>query len=300
MPDALPARLDAAIARRAPILSADTDAVRLVDGAGDGFPGHTVESFAGRLLVSTSDGAPDPALMAALPGGSAIYGKRLDRHHKEAPAHLAGPAVDEPFLASENGMHFEISFQSGYSQGIFLDQRDNRAAIRQRMRPGMRLLNTFAYTGAFSVAAALGGAETITLDLSQVYLDWAKRNFTHNSLDPAAHHFCKGDTFHWLRRFARQGRRFDAVVLDPPTFSRDEKGKVFRVERDFGELAALAWQVLEPGGFLLCCTNFRGIETRDFERQIAAAVPRPVQLRSSPMPADFTDVPYLKSVWAGD
>jgi 23S rRNA (cytosine1962-C5)-methyltransferase len=165
------------------------------------------------------------------------------------------------------------------------------------MRPGHKLLNTFAYTGAFSVSAAMVGAETTTLDLSQTYLDWAKRNLCHNSLDPAAHHFCKGDTFHWLRRFARQGRRFDGIVLDPPTFSRDEKGKVFRVENDFGELAALAAQVLAPGGWLFCCTNFRGMTPAEFERQIRSKLPRPMTARHAPMPGDFTDRAYLKSVW---
>ncbi len=165
------------------------------------------------------------------------------------------------------------------------------------MRPGLKLLNTFAYTGAFSIAAAAAGAETTTLDLSQPYLDWAKRNFHHNRLDPAAHHFCKGDTFHWLRRFVKQGRRFDAIVLDPPTFSRDENGRVFRVEKDFGELAALAMQALATDGWLLCCTNFRGISARDFERMLLARLPRPMRAGHAAMPPDFTDTAYLKSVW---
>ncbi len=165
------------------------------------------------------------------------------------------------------------------------------------MAPGLRLLNTFAYTGAFSVAAAMAGAETTTLDLSQPYLDWAKRNFSHNSLDPAEHHFCKGDTFHWLRRFAKQGRRFDGIVLDPPTFSRDEKGKVFRVEENFGELAALAIDILAPDGWVLCSTNCRNLGLNEFQKQLRNASRRPMSSRHSNMPADFTDEPYLKSVW---
>jgi 23S rRNA (cytosine1962-C5)-methyltransferase len=143
----------------------------------------------------------------------------------------------------------------------------------------------------------MSGAETTTLDLSQPYLDWAKRNFSHNGLDPSAHHFCKGDTFHWLRRFAKQGRQFDIIILDPPTFSRDEKGKVFRVENDFGELAALAAAVLASGGTLLCCTNFRRMSPWEFERQISSALPRPIKARHAAMPEDFTDEPYLKSLW---
>jgi len=290
--------LEVAVSRRAWLLTAQTDAVRLIDSAGDGLPGIILETFAGRLLLSTTDGRV-PAEMRhwLMDRGESCYVKRLDPHQKESPRHLCGPQVNEPFLIRENGLSFEISFQSGYSQGLFLDQRDNRAETRRRMRPGLRLLNTFAYTGGFSVAAASSGAETTTLDLSQPYLERAKRNLSYNSLDPAGHHFCKGDTFHWLRRFARQGRRFDAIVLDPPTFSRDEKGRVFRVENDFGELAALAAEILAPDGCLLCCTNFRGIPPHEFERLASSRLPRPMKSRHAPMPPDFTAPPYLKSLW---
>jgi 23S rRNA (cytosine1962-C5)-methyltransferase len=290
--------LEAAVARRASLVTEETSAVRLIDGAGDGLPGLILESFAGRWLLSTTTATIPPAVGGWLRDlGVSCYWKRLDQHQKESPAHLAGPETTAPFLIRENGISYEISFQSGYSQGIFLDQRDNRAEVRRRMRPGMKLLNTFAYTGAFSVAAAMAGAETTTLDLSQTYLDWANRNLCHNSIDPAAHHFCRGDSFHWLRRFARQGRCFDGVVLDPPTFSRDEKGKIFRVGNDFGELAALAAQVLAPGGWLLCCTNFRGMSPAEFERQIRSRLLRPMTARHAPMPPDFTDTPYLKALW---
>ena len=199
--------LDAAVAKRKSLLTDQTNAVRLIDGAGDGLPGVFLETYADRWLLSTTTGHIAPQVREWLRDRQvSCYWKPLDQHQKESPSLLCGPEVTEPFLIRENGICYEISFQSGYSQGIFLDQRDNRAEVRRLMRPGLRLLNTFAYTGAFSVAAAMAGAETTTLDLSQPYLDWAKRNFSHNSLDPAAHHFCKGDTFHWLRRFAKQGR----------------------------------------------------------------------------------------------
>lgn len=290
--------LETSLTKRARLLDAQTDAVRLVDGAGDGLPGIVLETFAGRWLVSTTGGDLPGELRHWLHGqGHSCYWKRLDQHQKASPVHLSGPPTEAPFLIRENGIQFEISFQSGYSQGIFLDQRDNRAEVRHLMAPGLRLLNTFAYTGAFSVAAAMAGAETTTLDLSQPYLDWARRNLSHNSLDPTAHHFCKGDTFHWLRRFAKQGRTFDGIVLDPPTFSRDEKGKVFRVEENFGELAALAADVLAPDGWILCSTNCRTIGLNDFQRQLRGAIRRPMRARHSKMPADFADESYLKSVW---
>jgi 23S rRNA (cytosine1962-C5)-methyltransferase len=290
--------LENAVAKRRPLLTAETNAARLVDGAGDGLPGLIIESYAGHWLVSTTG----HQLAAEVRGwlreqGVSCYWKCLDPQLKAAPQHLSGPEITAPFVIMENGLTAEISFQAGYSQGIFLDQRDNRAAVRSLMQPGMKLLNTFAYTGVFSVAGAMAGAETTTLDLSQPYLEWAKRNFAHNQLDPTAHHFCKGDTFHWLRRFAKQGRTFDGIVLDPPTFSRDEKGKVFRVEEHFGELAALAADLLTPGGWLLCSTNCRHLALNDFQKQLRSAIHRPLTTRHAEMPADFTDVSYLKSVW---
>lgn len=289
---------DAAIARRAPLRTAATNALRLIDGEGDGLQGVYLEDFAGRLLLSTAGIHIPPEIASWLRNtNQCAYTKHLDHDQRSSPIHFSGPTQDDPFLIRENGLHYEISFQSGYSQGIFLDQRDNRRTLAGECRPGMTVLNTFAYTGAFSVAAASSGATTTTLDLSAPYLEWAKRNFAHNHLTATEHHFCKGDTFHWLRRFARQGRRFDRIILDPPTFSRDEKGKVFCVERDFGELAALAAAVLQPSGKILCCTNFRGISVPDFTRLIRSRLRGNWKASPAPMPQDFTAPPYLKSVW---
>ncbi len=289
--------LVSALAKRAPLLTDDTNALRLIDGAGDGLPDLVLETYADHwLLASTTTISPQVGEWLRDHHHS-CYGKRLDPHLKESPSHLCGPQVTAPFLIREHSLNYEISFQAGYSHGIFLDQRLNRAEVHRLMRPGLKLLNTFAYTGAFSVAAASAGAQTTTLDLSQTYLDWAKRNFIHNHLDPADHHFCKGDTFHWLRRFAKQGRKFDAIILDPPTFSRDDRGKVFRVEHHFGQLAALAANILTQDGWLLCCTNCRSISPREFESQLLDELPRPLRPHHARMPADFTDTPYLKSIW---
>jgi 23S rRNA (cytosine1962-C5)-methyltransferase len=285
--------LDEAVAKRGAIPDGGTDALRLVDGAGDGVAGFALEEYAGRWMAMTPGseirGEVKDWLKAS---GRSVYWKRLDRHQRESPMHLYGEEVESSFLIRENGLSFEVSFQSGYSQGIFLDQRLNRAEVMRRMAGGGKLLNLFSYTGGFSVAGAMGGAETTTLDLSAPYLEWARRNFQLNGLEDAAHHFCKGDAFHWLKRFAKQGRKFDGIVIDPPTFSRDEKGKVFRVEKDFGELAALAGRVLAKDGWMLCCTNFRGVSERDFMKQIARS-----GMEAAAMPEDFSEEPYLKSVW---
>jgi len=291
--------VDSAIAKRQPLRSPATNLLRLVDGDGDGLPGIYLESLGEHWLVSTRGPALSNELKATLLERAplSLYWKRLDQHQKESPRHLGGKQAPEHFSGLENGLKARLSFQSGYSQGIFLDQRDNRKALRELIAPGQTLLNTFAYTGFFSVAAAAAGAITSTLDLSQVYLDWARENFRLNEMDPADHYFCKGDTFHWLKRFAKQGRRFDTIVLDPPTFSRDDKGKVFRVEKDYGHLFQLALDCLAPGGTILACHNYRGMTVAEFEEELRVVAPRSAALRSLKMPPDFSESPYLKSVW---
>lgn len=290
--------IEKSLSKRNSLLDGDTDLVRLIDGTGDGLPGIYLESYGEGWLVSTSGSGLNPDLRDTLADfGKPLYLKRLDEHQKESPVHLSGPEMPEYFEGRENGLACRLSFQSGYSQGIFIDQRDNRHALREKIQPGQTVLNTFAYTGFFSIAAAVAGAVTSTLDLSQVYLDWARENFLANGMDPAEHYFCKGDTFHWLRRFAKQGRKFDAIILDPPTFSRDDKGKVFRVEKDYGRLFELALACLAPGGSILACTNFRNMSAQEFESQLRAVSRRKACFESIKMPPDFTAEPYLKSVW---
>ncbi len=291
--------LDRAIQRRTPLELLDTNALRLVDGSGDDLPGLTIDEFAGRRLLSTSEPELPPDLQTwAREIGLTAYWKHLDQHEMDPPAHLADRQQSEPFNILEHGIRFRVSFQAGYSQGIFLDQRDNRLRVRHRCQPGDAILNTFAYTGAFSVCAALAGALTTTLDLSQTYLDWARENFQLNQIDPATQHFCKGDTFHWLQRFAKQGRTFRGIILDPPTFSRDDEGKVFRAEEDYGRLVELASACLAPHGWILCTTNCRRLPHATFERTVLKALPQASRLNSYPMPPDFTGEPYLKTLLA--
>jgi 23S rRNA (cytosine1962-C5)-methyltransferase len=291
--------LDSAFAKRKSLLSPNNDLVRLIDGEGDDFPGIYLETLGGHWLISSQGPSLSQELKVELlhRAPRSLYWKRLDQHQKESPVHLGGEEAPEYFEGLENGLKMRLSFQSGYSQGIFLDQRDNRAALRELMAPGKTLLNTFAYTGLFSIVAAAAGATTSTLDLSQVYLDWSRENFRLNEMDPAEHYYCKGDTFHWLRRFARQGRRFDAIVLDPPTFSRDNRGKIFRVEKDYPSLFELALACLTPGGSILACHNYRGMTAKEFEDQLRELAPSESQIRSTKMPQDFIESPYLKSVW---
>jgi 23S rRNA (cytosine1962-C5)-methyltransferase len=293
-----------AVARRAALRSDQTDCLRLLDGQGDGLPELFVDDFAGRWLFQTrGDNLPKWALsLAELPKADrpvSVYWKRLDQANKEPPRHIGGKEVAQPFTVRENGLKYMIDFGAGYSQGIFLDQRENRRRIRQIAKPGRQLLNLFSYTCAFSVAYAAGGGHTVSVDLSKPSLEWGKRNFQANDIDPTAHEFIAGEAADWLKRFGKKGRLFDAIVLDPPTFSRDKKGKIFRVESDFGTLSGLAMRVLKPGGVLLCTTNQRTLTPRAFHAMIAANADNPNEWKYafSEMPEDFTGEKYLKVCW---
>lgn len=289
---------ESAIAKRQHLLGDETNAVRLFDGAGDGLADTFLETFADRWVISTRDNhLPDELREFLVQSGKAVYWKRLDQHQKEDPVHVTGALQNEVFVAKESGAKYEISFQSGYSQGIFLDQRENRKQVRDLVGEGQTVLNTFAYTGAFSVCAALGGAVTTTLDLSQPYLEWAKRNMQQNQLDPGQHYFCKGDTFHWLKRFAKQGRKFDGIVLDPPTFSRDDKGKVFRVESHYDQLISLAESCIADNGWILASTNCRKLSHEDYNQLIKRGLSSKTKIKSAAMPAEYPGESYLKSLW---
>ncbi len=287
-------RLHAAAARRERIRQQGTDALRLCDGAADGLPDLEIDDFAGRWLVRTRMHREFPApLLEANPAGS-IYWKPLG---EKAPARrVAGPAQGEPFLVRENHLRYWIDFTGGYEQGLFLDQRENRSRLRQ-MAGGKTALNTFAYTCAFGVALAASGARVTNLDLSRSSLDWGRRNFEANALDLAAHDFIYGDCFDWMKRLQRQERRFDMVILDPPTFSRDRRGRVFQIERDLPALVTLALSLLERDGALFVSTNLRKLRTAHFQRIVKGALPGSTGWRweDGRLPPDFTGEQYLKS-----
>ena len=288
-------KIEASIARRSGLRSPDTDVCRLINGAGDGFDGLIIDDFAGRWLISGKEGEDLPQLTPEL-GYLALYSKTLSKNDKVSPAYISGERFAARFPVREHGLSYWIDFESGYSQGLFLDQRLNRQRIRE-LCPSKTVLNTFAYTCSFGVAAASAGAETVNLDLSRNYLEWGQENYRLNGLEPERGDFIYGDVFDWLGRFAKRDRRFDLVVLDPPTFSRSKISGVFRAESDYGALLERALRVIEPGGTLLCCLNAHHVSATDFRYMLKNSLPSPVDLRQMPMPEDFPGSDYLKSFW---
>ena len=197
-----------------------------------------------------------------------IFGRLLPRHNedRDAPVLLEGDAsLPLTTEASEAGIRYGIDFGAGYSAGLFLDQRANRRFLR-RLAP-KRMLNTFAYTCSFSVVAALAGAETLSVDLSRRSLDRGRANFALNGLNAEkGHRFIADDVLEVLPRLARRGEKFDAIVLDPPTFSRGNKGRRWQAEHDLEALVIAAMDLAAPSARILISTNCTRIAHSDIQR----------------------------------
>jgi 23S rRNA (cytosine1962-C5)-methyltransferase len=305
-----------------------TDAFRLIHGASDGWPRWYVERVGEHLLsqgekdLSPAQRAELERVILALHASGASH-KLLRKQVGQSPVAGASPQAvlgqppPERFAIRENGLQFDVSFQEGYSVGLFFDQRDNRrrlltghiaagfSLLPERRAGPLSVLNTFAYTCGFSVCAAQAGVRTTSLDLSKKYLEWGRRNFALNRIDPAAHDFIYGDVFDWLPRLRKKQRWFDLILLDPPTFSQSKQSGAFLVEKDYGKLVAAALPLLKPGGVLFASANAATWPAEKFLQTIETPVRNAkreiVQSHYVPQPPDFPVSPsepaYLKTVW---
>jgi 23S rRNA G2069 N7-methylase RlmK/C1962 C5-methylase RlmI len=172
--------------------------------------------------------------------------------------------VGAEYIVRENGLRFIINPADYLDTGLFLDHRNTRQMV-QEMAQDKRVLNLFAYTGSFSVYAAAGGAsETLTVDMSNTYLQWADRNLALNGFEGPEHRMLQTDALEWLR--ARPKEKWDLIVLDPPTFSNSKRmNGTLDVQRDHVWLLDMTLKCLAPGGTLFFSTNFRNfkLDTED-------------------------------------
>jgi 23S rRNA (cytosine1962-C5)-methyltransferase len=279
-------RLTAARARRAPLLTDRTDSVRMVHGQADALPDITIDSFAGECLVISlyaSLTEPEENLLAdacvEVFKPRAIY---LKRRPKEARV-VANTAQDvvsppapirgEPWegIATENGLKYRIRPGAGLSVGLFLDMRDTRAWVREHIH-GRSVLNCFAYTCAFGVAAKQGAAGRVAnVDVSRKVLDWGVENYELNGLDTERRDFIAGDVFEWLAHFRKKRELFEAVILDPPSFSNTKSSR-FSAAKDYPSLVTAAVQVLAPSGLLVACCNLAQLTQKGFGKLVRQGI----------------------------
>lgn len=197
----------------------------------------------------------------------------LGRPHGDLPNFpevFFGEVPSEEFEIQEEGLKIGIRFRDTRHPGIFLDHLPLRRWLKKNMK-GKRVLNTFAYTGSLSLAAGAAGAASVTtLDLSKPTIRWAEDNWKRNPFENSEARFIYGDVFEWLPRLKREGKTFDCVISDPPSFSRGKKGN-FSTSKDLEKLHALLFEVLEPGGWLVSSINSAQVPYAKMEAQIAAA-----------------------------
>ena len=249
-------RAEAAAARRArdPLLVGCTGR-RLIHGEADGCPGLVVDAYTDTVVIVFDGGAAAAfwrghladVLTGLERGGAAVAhawlrGERRQRHGEavrgDPPASIA---------IAEDEARFAVDVRAGQKTGFFLDQRDNRRAIR-RHAAGATVLNLFAYTGGFSIHAALGGARQVTsVDIAEPALAGLDTNLALSGLPAEPHERIAGDAFDVLARARTRGRRWDLVIADPPSFAPSERARPAALAA-YRKLAEAALEVVEPGG----------------------------------------------------
>ncbi|MCM3638441.1 class I SAM-dependent rRNA methyltransferase [Sporosarcina luteola] len=309
-------KIAAALSRRESFFEdSETTAFRIFNGEGDGIGGLTIDYFEGYYMVSWySEGIYSMkhhvyGVLDKLVEYKAVYEKkRFDTQGQyiEQDDFVRGIPGDFPIIVKENGMNFAVDLNDGAMTGIFLDQRDVRKALRDKYSEGKHVLNTFSYTGAFSVAAVLGGArETTSVDLAKRSLPKTIEQFSVNGIDYEAQNIQVMDVFDYFRYAKRHELKFDVVVLDPPSFARSKK-YTFSTAKDYPALLKDAIEITEKNGIIIASTNNASFSMKKFktfiEKGFADAGSRFKILEESSLPKDFRtsrDFPefnYLKVV----
>ena len=253
--------------------STDSSAVRVYDRNLGAFP-VTIDLYSGYArVVDYSDGGmsdDDITVMMDLISrflyvekSRIVYLERKKREGREQHG-----VSDESLTVDvkENGLLFECELKKYTDTGLFLDQAATRDIIRS-MSKGMRVLNLFSYTSAFSVYAAAGGAErTVSVDLSNVYSAWSRRNLDRNGfIDPDKYMVVASDAGAYLEKAMTEGAIFDIVIFDPPAFSNSHKAEDFDVQKDYLGYLYMISRILAPGGICLFSENLSGFR---FARQL--------------------------------
>jgi len=204
--------------------------------------------------------------------------------------------------AQENGVTYELRSDTGLSPGLFLDQRENRLWVANHAQD-RRVLNLFSYTSGFSVVSALAGAQEVcTVDVSQNFIDWSKRNFELNGLNPEdeKYEFWVQDCLLFLKGTIRRKRKFGLIICDPPSFGRS-KNSVFSISKNFDELLINCMYCLERNGLLLFCTNYEKWTTGDLHLRLNK-LKREFSFKILPAPSQGLDFelpdqePLMKSI----
>lgn len=318
--DWLGKRLVQAKTLRQHALLTDTNAYRWVNGEGDGLPGITLDRYGDYLMLQLYSCAWEPHLellkraieKVFQPLGlyrklrpletRALESKRSDKEYSRL---LSGTAAPVPLTIQENGLNFLIDLREGLNTGLFPDQRRNRQELMSRVT-GKRVLNLFAFTGAFTLAAVAAGAKKVTsVDVSDKYLKIARDNFSANRFNPKQHEFVVADVFDELSKMQTRQSLFDVIIFDPPSFSTTKKSR-FSTQGGTAKLVTATLPLLEDGGLLVSSSNHQKVTMEDYLKELRkGSVNAGVELKTIftagqpedfPCSVSFPEGRYLKFV----
>ncbi|WP_415405800.1 class I SAM-dependent rRNA methyltransferase [Sulfurovum sp. CS9] len=259
----------------------NTTVFRVFNGEGDGIGGLTIDYFNGFYLVtwySIGIYAFKEDILEALRRSVEYKGiyqkKRFDtkgQYLDDADDFVCGNRAESPLIVKENRANFAIYLDDGAMVGVFLDQREVRKTIRDKYAKGKTVLNTFSYTGAFSVFAALGAAtKTTSVDLANRSRSKTQEQFSINNIDVESQDIIVEDVFNYFKYAVRKKLSFDLVVLDPPSFARSKK-HTFSAAKDYVKLLKEAIQITNKGGVIVASTNASNFDMQKFRDFISKA-----------------------------
>ena len=256
-----------------------TTAFRIFNGEGDGLGGVTVDYYAEYAVFSwynpfiyTQSTDIIAAFQSIYPEIKGIYEKIRFEGLSFETRHIGGKIAPEPLAVMENGVTYATYMNEGLMTGIFLDQKEVRGTLASGLVAGKTLLNMFSYTGAFSVAAAMGGAvATTSVDLAKRSLPKTTEQFEVNHLNLAPQKIIVMDVFDYFKYASRKGLSYDMIILDPPSFARNKK-KVFSVAKNYGELVKDSIDILTDKGTLIASTNAANLSLAKYQKMVITAL----------------------------
>lgn len=304
-------RLKHALALRSFLRDQSTTGYRLFNGEGDGTPGLVADIY-GETAVLKLDGAGPAGFwdvaeiatwLAKATGISGVYERRKERGREGRV--LMGPEPREPVPFLEHSLQFTADVIHGQKTGFFLDQRENRFLIRQLARD-RTVLNVFAYTGGFSVAAGAGGATHVTsIDLARPAIEAAREHWRLNGLAESQHEAIATDAFDFLAESAAHRKRWDLTIVDPPSFAPNQES-VAKAATAYQALIAGAARVTARGGLMAAASCSSHVDLTRFlslcEEAVSEARRRGTILSIHGQPADhpsplaLPEFRYLKFV----
>jgi len=285
----------------------ETTAFRVFNGEGDGIGGFTIDTFDGFYVISWySEGIYQfkNLIVEALTNHLEVKGLYEKKRFASKGMYvddndfISGQEAPSPLLIKENGMNFAVYLNDGAMVGIFLDQREVRKVIRDTYAKGKTVLNTFSYTGAFSVAAALGGAlKTTSVDLANRSKSKTIEQFSVNGIDFESQDIIVEDVFKYFKYAVRKELTFDMVILDPPSFARSKK-HTFSAAKDYTDLLTQAIVITESNGIIVASSNCSTFSMDKFKGFIEKAFKQTGDkyqiLEEYSLPRDFKTIPEFK------